>query len=549
MKSVFAALLLAAALVNAGAYTRTADASDDVSRLILQLHDPDVQHRRDAARELSKISPLPPQGIEVMAGLVEQPDQDALIASVAEIALCNAGASATPIATRFAHSRDNFISQKGIGLLGCLAPRDKNAWPVLIAIYKENPASNAIWYLATVRPPVLPVLIDALKSADPTMRAGAFLTIGRMVDNAIAFSADDAARNHIGIIAPKDRVPAEPELVAALQDTDPKIRNRAAIALNYADPTDKRALPIFINVLTERDVQSIGLAISGLKAMGDAAKPAVPALEHALATDEDVLIRSDAAKALVQIEGQAACAPLEQAIKKDRDWRTPQIRTMLGINPPCPRIIPALIATFADEYPGDSDALTALSKMGVAAVPALAAALKSSNLYVRQNSAEALAGMKPLPPDAARALVTSLNDKNSDVRDTAIAALRTVGGDAQQAAEAADKRDQQTKAEKPKPDTHLYSRKQIIAPIPADAEYMYPLTPVYIVPITKGAAAEATLYVTVHAGKDRADGHLEKSRRGPVSTGESHVLGGGLRRIRQSLQASIHLRREVPVHQ
>jgi HEAT repeat protein len=353
--------------------------------------------------------------------------------------------------------------------------------------------------------PVLPFMFDALKGGDQTMRAGAFLAIGRMVDNARSFSAEAAARNHIGIIAPKDLMPAKPELVAALQDADPNIRKRAAIALNYADPTDNRALPIFINVLTERDVQTIGLAISGLKTMGSAAKPAVPALEHALATDEDVTIRWDAGKALVQIEGPAACAPLEQAIKKDRDWRTPQIRTMLGISPPCPRVIPALIATFADEYPADSDALIALSKIGSPAVPALVAALKSSNLYVRQNAAEALAGMKPLPPNAVPALVTALKDKNSDVRSNAITALQTVGGDAQRAAEAADKHDQQANAETPTPDSRIYSRKQIVAPIPADAEYMYPLNLVYIVRITKGAAAEAKLFVTLHAGKDRAD--------------------------------------------
>jgi hypothetical protein len=191
---------------------------------------------------------------------------------------------------------------------------------------------------------------------------------------------------------------------------------------------------------------------------------------------------------------------------KDRDGRIPQIRTTLEINPPCPRIIQTLIATFPDEYTPDSDATTALSRIGSPAVPALAAALKSSNLYVRQNAAEALAGMKPLPPDAVRALTTALKDKNSDVRYSATAALQTVGGDAQRAAEAADKRNQQAKAEKPKPDTRLYNRKQIIAPIPGDAEYMYPLKLVYLVPIAKkGAAAEAKIFVTLHAGKDRAD--------------------------------------------
>jgi hypothetical protein len=124
---------------------------------------------------------------------------------------------------------------------------------------------------------------------------------------------------------------------------------------------------------------------------------------------------------------------------------------------------------------------------------------------VRQNSAEALAGMKPPPPEAVRALLPSLKDKNSEVRGTAIAALRTVGSEAQRAAEPAGKRNERTNAETPEPDTRLYSRKQIIAPIAPDSEYMYPLTFAFIVPITRGAAADARLFVTVHAGQDRPD--------------------------------------------
>ena len=186
MKPIFAALLLTTAIVIGGRYTSSARASDDVSRLIQRLRDPDVQHRRDAARELSKISPLPPEGIEAMAGLLERPDQDTLISLTAETALCNAGASAISVATRFAGSKDNFIFQKGIGLLGCIAPKDKDAWPILIAIYKTNPASNAILNLASVGPPVLPIMFDALKGGDQTMRAGAIMTIEAMVNNALA---------------------------------------------------------------------------------------------------------------------------------------------------------------------------------------------------------------------------------------------------------------------------------------------------------------------------------------------------------------------------
>src|SRR5260370_13719130 len=213
MKRVCAVIVLTAALVNELGWVRAAHVSDDVSRVIQQLHDPDVQHRRDAARELSKITPLPPDAIEAMAALLEPQDQDALIEDIAETALCNAGGSAIPVATRFARSKDNFIFRKGIDLLGCLAKRDKDAWPILIGIYKQNPASNAINELAAVGRPVLPIMIDALRGKDPTMRAGAMMTIAAMVGNARMFSADDAARNHIGIVAPKDLAPAEPELV------------------------------------------------------------------------------------------------------------------------------------------------------------------------------------------------------------------------------------------------------------------------------------------------------------------------------------------------
>ena len=501
MKRIFAALLLTAAFVIEVGCVGAAHASDDVARLIQQLHDPDVQHRRDAARDLSKITPLPPPAMESMAELLEHQDQDPIVARIAWDAVCNAGASAVPIAKRFLESKDKFISGEGINLLGFLAIKDKDVWPILIDIYKKDPASNAINLLAPVGPPALPLLIDALKSHDPTLRAGALMTIETMV----GWSVEGMVWNgHPVVVAPKDVAPAEPELAAALADPDPKIRSAAAIVLNYIDPNDKRALPILISLVAERNVQFIGSAIKGLQASGSAAKAAVPALEHLL-SDDNVGLRWDAAKALVQIEGQSACAPVAQAIKRDREWRTPLIRTMLTINPPCLRNIPTLIATFPEEYPADEVATTALSKMGSPAVPALAAALKSSNLYMRQNATDTLAGMKPLPPDAVRALLFALKDKNSEVRRSAIAALRTVGGEAQRTAESTDRHPEGANTENPGPDARVYSRKQIAAPIPADAEYMYPLTLAYLVPITEGAAAEANIFISVHAGKDRSD--------------------------------------------
>src|SRR5271156_858455 len=120
----------------------------------------------------------------------------------------------------------------------------------------------------------------------------------------------------------------------------------------------------------------MGAAIEGLADVGSVAKPAVPVLKHALATDWEVTVRWDAAKALAQIEGQGACASLERAIVTDKDWRDGYFPTIVAISPPCPGLIPTLIETFRDEreYASLSRTLMALANTGATAVPALAAA-------------------------------------------------------------------------------------------------------------------------------------------------------------------------------
>ena len=210
---------------------------------------------------------------------------------------------------------------------------------------------------------------------------------------------------------------------------------------------------------------------------------------------------------------------MERAIVANKDWRDGFVPTIVAISPPCPRLILTFIETFRDEreYASLSRTIMALANIGPVAVPALTASLKSPNLYVRQNAAETLAAMKPLPPDAVRALQYALQDRNSDARDTAISALRTVGGEAQRDAEAAEKREQQAATEKPKLDTQVYTRKQIMAQIPASDEYKYPQKLRYIFPVTKGLASDAKLLLTVHSGKDRPDRLVIWKKVGPDS--------------------------------
>ena len=59
--------------------------------------------------------------------------------------------------------------------------------------------------------------------------------------------------------------------------------------LNYIDPKDQRPLPILVDLVSERNVEFIRAAIQGLKDAGSVAKRAVPALEHVVAADSDVV--------------------------------------------------------------------------------------------------------------------------------------------------------------------------------------------------------------------------------------------------------------------
>ena len=334
MKLMFAGLLLGAAIVSQAEYARPEEPSADISHLIQQLRDPDIDHRRDAVLGLSKISPLPPEGINAMASLLEQQNQDPWIDDRAFTTLCRAGVPAFPVATRLAHRTDKSLFQKGLALLECLAPTDKDVWPILIGIYKQNPAGNEIEKLAAAGRPVLPLMLEALKSGDPTMRSGAILTIYQIIGNTRTMTPEYNALHHFVPITPDELAPAKAEFAEALRDPSPRVRNAAAIVLNYIDPKDQRPLPILVDLVSERNVEFIGAAIQGLKDAGSVAKRAVPALEHVVAADSDVVLQWQAANALAQIEGQGACAPLERAIVTNKDWRDGFVPTIVAISPP-----------------------------------------------------------------------------------------------------------------------------------------------------------------------------------------------------------------------
>ena len=457
----------------------------DVSQLLGDLKSSDSQRRQDAAQKLLSPESLTPAAIHTLAEAAKKPNPPG-----------SAGQPTCEIA---------------ILSLGRAAENDPMVLPILIDSLKgcssPEPAARA---LARIGGSV-PLLVRALKDKDPRVRTGAAEALGLMVKPPVAERYFDPEQPfgtpaRLPSVSAAALAPAVPGLTEALQDPDLNVRNQAAIALALIAPNEKRTVPILVQLLQGSDKALREAALAALDGMGESAKGAAPTAKRMLDTDTDRREAGEAAHVLGSVAGAAACDPLERAIadSKDNFVRQSAIAAMGRLWAVCPRTIPTLIGTFGGDEQVAFSSVRALRKIGQPAMPALAAALKSPDPKTRQSAAEAFAGMNAaLTPEAVDVLTVALGDKSSEVRSDAAQSLHNAGGAAQQAALAEEKREQAAdEAAHPQPPqpppVPQYSKDQIIAPIPADANYKYPLTLALFAPISGYT-------VTLHTGKDRPE--------------------------------------------
>ncbi|MGH6628486.1 MAG: HEAT repeat domain-containing protein, partial [Burkholderiales bacterium] len=338
------------------------------------------------------------------------------------------------------------------------------------------------------------MLRKALKDDDPRVRLGAAIAL-----------------REIGAPAKA----ALPDLLIALNDKSvvrehgfdaPAVRYQAAQAIVSIDPKQELVVPILVEALADQNPVTRISAAESLGKMGAIAQAAVPNLEHALAADSDGLVRVFAAHALGEINGSNACAVLTRLLKTDKDAsvRARAARVIATLRPTCSQASPALIDALADR---STSAIDTLAKLGKPAVPALTEALKSPDLYVREDAVKALAGMEPLPDEAVQALIRALGDKSFKVSSEAARALQDVGGEAERAALAEQDREERYYAEQSRLDTKLYTKAQIAANIPPDNEHKYPLELEYLYPIfrSRDPGHASGFLISLHRGKERGE--------------------------------------------
>jgi HEAT repeat protein len=153
---------------------------------------------------------------------------------------------------------------------------------------------------------------------------------------------------------------AVPRLIAALQDSDPRVRSYAARALSEIRSEAKTIVPALIDALKHpRERVHVAFhepredAALALSRFGSAAKTAVPALLKILDDEHDYeFVRISALKSLVKIdpEGEKTQAALIVALKDKEEevqWKAAKLCEDLG--PKAKATVPTLIALLKNE--------------------------------------------------------------------------------------------------------------------------------------------------------------------------------------------------------
>ena len=399
----------------------------------------------------------------LITALRETQDENVRIITIA--ALGEIGVNAAPATTAaLTESLQDKSRDVRVATVQALGNIGTDAVPALITALKDegeyindeyvsSVRSDAIDALGKIGKDAVPALIAVLKDEDWNVGYGAATALGK-----------------IG----KEAVPA---LFAALKDENSLARSRAASALTEVGV---EVIPDLIQALQDTDSKVRSGAADALGDIGFEAKSAVPALMMAF-QDIDSQVRSSAAYALVQIgiEPKSAVPVLRTVIhdkdtreNSERAWTERIVRSwaILALADIGAEAIPDLIQALNDRRPLSffNSEERALVKIGQDAVPALIAALQSQERHIRCSAASVIGEIgieekivvsalitalkrntdvgidicitdafgqidRDVAKFAVSALITALQDENSNIRSNAAYALGQIGKEAKSA--------------------------------------------------------------------------------------------------------------------
>jgi HEAT repeat protein len=357
-------------------------AKDAVPALTKMLQDKHPDIRREAILALAAIEeaarPAVPQ---IAAALGDDDTRQAATYALGRIGQIPADAEATIRAN--VHSDDKILSMTSL-------------W----AVTRVHPEDKQIRRSATRR------LIERLKDQDPLVRAAAAHALSALPpapeitapiwEKAMQDADETTVRNALNALATLGP-PAVPRLIDALKHE--KIRINVVYVLGQIGPAAAPATPALAKLITDKDERVAQEAALSLARIGPAAKDAVPTLTRALQRTE-----SSNSYAVVYALGSigpdaASAEPALSGLLKSPDrklalvsaWALVQICPAAEVSE---KTLPVLVAGLGADMPlarrGAAEALGRLGSLAKEAIPALKKAANDKDSAVRDAAAKAV---------------------------------------------------------------------------------------------------------------------------------------------------------------
>ncbi|MDO8502762.1 MAG: HEAT repeat domain-containing protein [Gemmatimonadaceae bacterium] len=345
--------------------------------------------------------------LQVLIQLMGRGDED--FKSVVITSIGRIGPLASPAIPRLidaARSESPGIESQAIEALGKIGSAAAPAVTTVTSAARDPArevriaATHALARLSLVSPEVRPVLIGMLQDTDPRVRSQALASVKTIVplsDQELPAVAEllrdpdiEIRQEAVQIIEAQKASarPAERQLLAALFDSSPFVKQRAALSLRALAPISPEGIRAMLPALADSNYLTSKTLIETIGASGRSARIAVPTLVRLL---EDPLTHGPALAALKRIGPQAD------------------------------EVVPALIQL------SDLDVVGTLSDLGLGAVPQLRTALRSGTTGIRRRAVSSLVRIGARDTLTIKSLVLALRDTDPSVSETAAGGLVAIG--------------------------------------------------------------------------------------------------------------------------
>jgi HEAT repeat protein len=467
-----------------GAGVVTADDAK-VSDLVKQLKSDVAQTQIEACEQLMALGPQAEPAVADLSQLLASSDNLALkracLLALAEIG--PPAAPALPTLSETMKSSTDDLRAYAAHAIGALGPAAQAAVPTLIPYTTDQDVNvrravlRALRKIGAQRDQVRPLVVKALKSADPADATAAISTLAEEGEVAVpglieALGDQDAAYwacLALAEIGPSAKA-AVPALQKLLDSDEPDLRLQALVTMGEIGPDAAPAVPRIAQVLTGDPFENVQAAAAyALGAIGQK-RVAAAALRAGLNQD-DPLVRVASAWALLKLEDRRTPA-IAIAVKRVLDGvesNDPHVRAVAAralADPAIPeaaagrafrralqgmddpdrvarivsalaslgeRAVPICIRSLENQGKLREHALQVLIQIGpqaAPAVPALTATLKDTDAGLRRESLFALGAVGPKAAESTEAIARCLSDDDSEVKYAACYALGKIGPEA-----------------------------------------------------------------------------------------------------------------------